>query len=357
MGVMSRLLPLLLVLCVLASACGQAFGDPAVAAIVNGERIEIADLRPLVTDAAGAVDPATGQAQDEQAVTVQTLSELSLLTLLSQELQRLGGERVDDAELGTLVDDAMAQAGGEEAFTAGLEAQGITMNRVRLDLSFQTTIDRLIEQLGEDFEVSEEEIQFRYNSAYGLPTVFHILVATEEEANAVLDRLAAGENFAALAEELSIDPGSAANGGSLGPLQIGAFVPEFEAAALATEPGTTSPPVETQFGFHIITTEPPEELTPELRTQIVQELTDQGVQQELGALLTRLLDAATVSINPRFGRWDPQFGVNGGLAQLVAPTDPLGDLQPAGALDGALGLDPAAGQAPGGQAPAAPAGQ
>ncbi len=351
MGVMSRLLPLLLVLSVLATACGQPFGDPALAAIVNDERIAISDLRPFVTDGAGAVNPQTGQPQDEAALTNQALSELSLLTLLSQELDELGGERVDEATVDGLVADAVEQGGGEEAFAATLDAQGITMNRVRLDLRFQTTIDRLIEQLGEDFEVSEEEIQFRYNSVYGLPTVSHILVETEEEAQAVLDRLADGEDFATVAQEVSIDPGSGANGGSLGPLQIGAFVPEFEEAALALEPGTVSEPVQTQFGFHVITTEAAGELTPELREQIVAELTEQGVQQELGALLTRLLDAATVSVNPRFGRWDPQFAANGGLAQLIAPSDPLGDLQPVAGLDGALGLDPDAPAQP------APAGQ
>ncbi len=340
-----RLLPLLLLLAVLTSACGQALGDPAVAAVINDEEIAVAELRPYVVDTVGVPNPATGEPQTEAQATNQALSELSLLTLLSQELGRLGGQRIDEAAVDALFAQAVGDAGGEEAFQASLEGQGITTNRVRLDLAFQATIDGLVAQLSEDFAVTEEDVQFRYSSAYGLPTVSHVLVATEDEARTVLDRLAAGEAFADVAAEVSTDPGSAAAGGSLGPLQIGAFVPEFEEAALALAPGEISEPVETQFGFHIITTGAAEPLTVELRAQITDELKEQGVQQDLSAVLTRLLDEAEARVNPRFGVWAPAFGVNGGLSQIIAPSSPLGDLQPVQglepALEPALGGDPA----------------
>jgi len=80
----------------------------------------------------------------------------------------------------------------------------------------------------------------------------HILVATEEEARQVLDRLAAGEAFDALAQELSIDTASAANGGDLGWFSRGQMVAEFEEAAFSLAPGTVSDPVATTYGYHII---------------------------------------------------------------------------------------------------------
>jgi len=80
----------------------------------------------------------------------------------------------------------------------------------------------------------------------------HILVATEEEGKALLDRLAAGEDWAALAAELSIDPGSKDNAGDLGWFGRGAMVEAFETAAFALEPGETSGLVQSDYGYHVI---------------------------------------------------------------------------------------------------------
>jgi parvulin-like peptidyl-prolyl isomerase len=82
----------------------------------------------------------------------------------------------------------------------------------------------------------------------------HILVADEATALKVIERFNNGEDFAALAKELSTDTGSAPNGGDLGWFGSGAMVPEFETAAFALKnPGDiTTTPVKTSFGFHII---------------------------------------------------------------------------------------------------------
>jgi parvulin-like peptidyl-prolyl isomerase len=80
----------------------------------------------------------------------------------------------------------------------------------------------------------------------------HILVATAEEAQKVLDRLAAGEAFDALAKELSTDTGSGAQGGDLGWFGRGQMVTEFDEAAFSLEPGTISEAIATTYGFHII---------------------------------------------------------------------------------------------------------
>ncbi|MBC7169885.1 immunoglobulin domain-containing protein [Candidatus Bipolaricaulota bacterium] len=79
----------------------------------------------------------------------------------------------------------------------------------------------------------------------------HILVATADEAQAVLDELALGADFAELARERSTCP-SSAEGGDLGWFSRGKMVPEFEEAAFALAVGETSGIVESQFGFHII---------------------------------------------------------------------------------------------------------
>jgi parvulin-like peptidyl-prolyl isomerase len=79
----------------------------------------------------------------------------------------------------------------------------------------------------------------------------HILVKTEQEARAALDRLKKGEKFANVAREVSICP-SGKRGGDLGIFGRGKMVREFETAAFALQKGEISPVVKTKFGYHII---------------------------------------------------------------------------------------------------------
>jgi foldase protein PrsA len=79
----------------------------------------------------------------------------------------------------------------------------------------------------------------------------HILVKTEKEANAALERLKRGEKFANIAREVSICP-SGKRSGDLGTFGRGKMVKEFEQAAFALQKGQISPIVKTKFGFHII---------------------------------------------------------------------------------------------------------
>jgi len=80
----------------------------------------------------------------------------------------------------------------------------------------------------------------------------HILVATEEEANKLYERLAAGEDFGNLAKELSTDTGSGSNGGDLGWFGRGRMIQEFEDAAYGQAVGEIGKPLQSQYGFHII---------------------------------------------------------------------------------------------------------
>lgn len=76
--------------------------------------------------------------------------------------------------------------------------------------------------------------------------------AAADKAAALLDRLRVGEDFAALAQANSDDPGSASNGGDLGWVEKGLMVAAFEEAAFALDKAAISAPVRTEFGYHII---------------------------------------------------------------------------------------------------------
>ncbi len=78
------------------------------------------------------------------------------------------------------------------------------------------------------------------------------VAAARERAQALVEQLRKGADFAELAKAESDDPGSASQGGDLGWFGRGAMVPEFEEAVFALEKGQISDPVRTPFGFHII---------------------------------------------------------------------------------------------------------
>ena len=78
----------------------------------------------------------------------------------------------------------------------------------------------------------------------------------DEEASRALardlrDRIAKGEDFAALAKKYSDDPGSKNSGGDLGWQPPGVFAPEFQTAIDALAKDEVSAPFHTQFGWHI----------------------------------------------------------------------------------------------------------
>jgi peptidyl-prolyl cis-trans isomerase C len=106
--------------------------------------------------------------------------------------------------------------------------------------------------------VTDEAIQQAYEEKYAESdsgvefNASHILVETEEEAATIVEQLNDGADFAEVASEKSTGP-SGPNGGELGWFGAGMMVPEFEAAVQDMEVGEISEPVQTQFGWHVIT--------------------------------------------------------------------------------------------------------
>ena len=116
------------------------------------------------------------------------------------------------------------------------------------------------------------------------------------KARQTLERLRAGEDFAALAAELSDDQGSRQAGGDLGFFERGQMVPPFEEAAFSLEPGAISEPVRSPFGIHLIEVE--EHRTAlsrpfeEVREQLARDLLAAEVAARRGAEQAEELSAA-----------------------------------------------------------------
>jgi peptidyl-prolyl cis-trans isomerase C len=158
--------------------------------------------------------------------------------------------------------------------------------------------------------VTDEALQAAYEAAYANVepateyNAAHILVATEEEAAAVTARLEAGEDFGAVAMEVSTDTGSGANGGDLGWFGMGMMVPEFETAVVAATVGEVTAPVQSQFGWHII-------LVKETRDQPAPALEDVRAELEGGLQQTAIegrlaeLTAGATITRPETAPFDP----------------------------------------------------
>ncbi len=129
-----------------------------------------------------------------------------------------------------------------------------------------------------DIEVTDEEVQQRYDRMQEERQVRHVLVDDKETAEEVIQKYNDGQDFADLAAEYSTDS-SAADGGNLGYAGAGQMVEPFEDAMYALEVNEISEPVESQFGWHVILvediretegeTQPFDEMKDQLREQII----------------------------------------------------------------------------------------
>jgi len=129
--------------------------------------------------------------------------------------------------------------------------------RVIVELAGVFDVNKAIAQIGETPLLEFRELDNSV-SASDSPTTAELLEQDTElkkRAQALLDRVKAGEDFAQLARDYSEDPGSAQNGGDLGFIARGQLVSEFE-DVLFDENFTTGQVwpelVGTQFGWHII---------------------------------------------------------------------------------------------------------
>lgn len=164
-------------------------------------------------------------------------------------------------------------------------------------------------QLASQVQVTPEDLQRYYNDhmdEYRVPEqvqVRHILIKTpppgpdgkvdpqavaaaRQKAEDVLKQVHSGADFSKLAEKYSQDPASAKNGGSLGWIQRGQTVPEFEKVAFSLPKGSTSGIVQTSYGFHIIHVDdrqeahlkPLSEVEAQVKPQIAQDKASQTAQ-------------------------------------------------------------------------------
>jgi peptidyl-prolyl cis-trans isomerase SurA len=184
-----------------------------------------------------------------------------------------------DQQVQERIDQLSRQFGGMPSLQIALQRDGFTLGEYRDFLrndARQAQIEQLFlqQQLAQarPVEVTEEELLQRFQELTPqlqqrprLLTFRQVVVMpspsdsakalARAEAVTILDSIAAGSDFAALATVHSDDVGTASVGGDLGWFRRGQMVREFEEAAFSIPVGRVSQPVETVFGFHVIKVE------------------------------------------------------------------------------------------------------
>ncbi|WP_263142642.1 SurA N-terminal domain-containing protein [Pseudomonas sp. RIT-PI-AD] len=179
---------------------------------------------------------------------------------------------------------------------------------------------------------------------------------TKAKLEGLRKRIEQGEDFAALAKEFSVDPGSAPQGGDLGFAGPGTYDPAFEKTLYALKQGEVSEPVKTQYGWHLIKllgVQAPEIPSFESsKENLVRELKTQQVEQLFVEATKKLEDASfeasdlaqpaqelglKVQTSKPFGREGGE-GLAASRQVLQAAFSP--EVLDDGANSGALELDP-----------------
>lgn len=202
-------------------------------------------------------------------IVLQAAAQDTLLEVDDDRVEGMLRQRLDTVEAGF---------GGRAAMERQLEAEGLTVQAYRDLLRDEISQSMLVElyvarysgqsavevteaEIREFFEAQRAALQQRPATV----TFKQILLtvqpsdstraAARSRAEGLLERVHAGEDFAALATEHSQDPGSAEAGGDLGWFRRGLMVDEFDDAAFSLLEGGISDVVETDFGYHIILVE------------------------------------------------------------------------------------------------------
>jgi parvulin-like peptidyl-prolyl isomerase len=301
-------------LAVALAACAQS--SSSVAASVGDSEISIdrlqadVDLYGFLTAISGAPCGSPVQGESDEAA----CTRFALGNDIREELAKTYAAQHDVTVDDKAVQDAMSQLesglGGAEGLRTQLEDAGVTRTQVE-DLAARLLLVSAVQEAVVAERLDDETLRQAYEDqleTFTTVEVAHILV--EDEADA--ERIAAEvtpRTFAATAKQESIDPGSASNGGSLGSMSEAdfraQFDPDFVNAALALQPGEISGPVQTQFGWHVLYLET-EDVAPfdDVREQLA---ASQG-GSVFDDWFAEQLDATTVDVNPRFGRFDPATG-------------------------------------------------
>ncbi len=286
---------------ILTTGCGSSAD---VAAEVDGAKYTVEDLN----DYLATTDP-DNEARAPRERAAEWLSDWVFFSAVELELAEHGVEVSNDHEAQAVADITEA----DSAFVPGAAGGDVAIHMHAVLLAVLEWVEAEVPAVA-----SPDPLRHLCSR--------HILVASPEEADEVLARLDAGEDFGLLAVELSQDAGSGSRGGALGCVVEGSLVETFEEAAYAAEPGEVVVAA-SEFGLHVIEVISSGPATAANHPQVdaeglasmvedadltASERAQLTVQPQRQQMLLELQDtviekyASLVSVDDRYGHWDPE---------------------------------------------------
>jgi peptidyl-prolyl cis-trans isomerase C len=240
--------------------------DPV--AKIDTEAITKADFERAIKSVEARVGRSV-PAEQRDRVYRQVLDELVNIRLVAHE-GKARNIAVPDTDVDAQIGKIRANFKTEDEFKTALTQRALTLDDVKEETRTELLVNKTLEaEILPKVQVAQADLDAYYTQnpdQFKAPEqvrASHILIpvnnsmtdAQKAEAKAqaegILKRVRAGEDFATLAKQYSKDS-SAQSGGDLNYFERGKMVPAFEQAAFSLKPGDVSDVVETPFGYHII---------------------------------------------------------------------------------------------------------
>jgi foldase protein PrsA len=305
---MKRLLLLLAPVTVLGLATASCSQLAVAAATVNGSKISSAQVERELDRVRS--DPTFQDLVRKQADQVrgfarrQILSGLIRQEILAQQARKLRIS-VTKAQIGRLLSDEATRAG--MPVKQFLKQQNLT----------QTDANQLAERVVREFElktivardvaIDPKQVQSFYNAnkaAFEQVHLARITTRTQADANAVIQELAAGRDFATIARSRSVDAAARA-GGDLGYVGTSSLPTEVQAAVTQVKSNGVTTPIQGAGGIEVYRvlarrTQPLAEVEGQIRSQIGGQSQDATFE----AWVRNNLATSRIVVNPEYGRFD-----------------------------------------------------
>ena len=284
-----------------------------IAAVVNEGIITIGEVREAMAfEVEQLLRTHRGEGLRERVSAIyrenlQNLTDIQLQLARARQLQMTVGDDEIDRQIDALTADNQIS---REQLEQLLQNRGMTLDTYRQQIREGLLVTKVVNaEVRSRLIILDGELQEAYEArreTYRIPgslTVSHILFLLPErssdddvarrqaEAEAVLQAIRDGGDFAALARRHSEGP-SAERGGLLGTFKADELLPGFDEATTALQPGEVSDVVRTRVGLHVIRLEDREadryrsldEVREELQNELLRDRTEAKYQEWLEAL-------------------------------------------------------------------------
>jgi len=309
-----------LTMVLLLSAAARGEIVERIAAVVNGQPIALGDVRERAAAELARLEaqPRTPEREKQrQEIIRRALEQMVDERLIESEAATLGIEIPEEDQNRSVEALAKQNSLTVAQFKEALAGQNVDFATVKDSLRRQALRFRLLQAKVKQRKITDEEIKAAYAAIAATPEqemrARHIFFrvppkATAAELDAIvararkaMERIAAGEEFAVVARDLSDGP-TAKQGGDLGWFRRGMLMPELEGAAARLEPGQHSPLLRATTGLHVIKVESkrplPVKPLSEMQDEIRARLGNEAVLKEQDRFLSQLRKGAQVDIKP-----------------------------------------------------------